>query len=228
MSLSNRPTLFVLICILALFLASCGSGPDNRNSSLSVPDAGKSGLPFSTIEPDIFQADFVVTADGREKRWFLARKNDQWRFDILKNGERSLTQLRTDKVYLIDHISRIYTEEPHTTGIIAAPEPVLSGFFRGKEYHEFEDLGTEDGLRKYRVKPGDNSKNQIVILIDETIGMIVRQDFYEGSGEQAQIALSYQMRDLNLSVENDVFALPANYKRVDNNEFQRQRLRHKP
>jgi hypothetical protein len=223
MSLSNRPTLFVLICILALFLASCGSGPDNRKSSLSALDISNSGLPFSTIEPDVFQADFVVTADGSERRWFLARKNDRWRFDIFKNGERSFTQLRTEKVYLIDHISRIYTEEPQTSFIITAPDPILAGFFRGKEYHEFEDLGTEGGPRKYRVKRGDNSKDDIIILIDETSGMIVRQDFYEGSGEQARIALSYEVRDVKLNVEDVVFAVPTDYRRLDRDEFQRSR-----
>ena len=227
MFLSNRPTLFVITSILVLFHVSCGSGPTNSNTGAIVLNAGEGRFPFSTIEPEVFQANFVVTADGSEKRWFLARSNDRWRFDIFKGGERSLTQLRTDKMYLIDHVSRIFAEEPQSTGIFEPPDPILSGFFRGTEYHEFEDLGIEGGLRKYRLKPGDNSKNEIIIMVDELSGMIVKQDFYEGADEQAGIVVTYEVRDLKLIVEDNVFDLPADFKRVDYDEFQRQSLRNR-
>jgi hypothetical protein len=219
MFLSNRPTLVVQIAILALFLASCGSGPANSNNSVAVLHSGAGEFPFSTIEPETFQANFIVTADGSEKQWFLARSNDRRRFDIFENGRASLTQLRTDKVYLIDHLSRTFAEEPQGTGTFDAPDPILSGSFRGKEYHEFEDLGNENGRRKYRVRAGDDSRDDIIILIDEASGMIVRQEFYEGTGEQARIALTYEVRDLKLNVDDTIFSLPADYRRVVSTSF---------
>ena len=223
MFLSNRPTLLVITCIFALFLPSCGSGPANESNSLAKLGADKKEFPFSTTEPEVFQGNFFVSSGDNEKRWFVARKGDSWRLDIFDGGERSLTQLKTDKAYLIDHIRRTYCEPPRPSGRNEAVDPILSGFFRGKVYREFEDLGVHEGYRKYKVTQDGDSKEDIIISIDESSGMIVKQDFYEGTGEQARIAYSYEVRDLKLSVDDDVLGLPADYTLVGYVEFQRAR-----
>ncbi len=223
MLLSNRPTLYVLTCIFALFSLSCGSGPATQNSNLALSPSSQSEFPFSTKEPETFQAEFVVTSGGSAKRWFLARDGSRWRFDIYKGAELASTQLRTDKVYLIDHLKKIYSEETQTPGIREAPDPILSAFYRGREFHKFEAIGSGDGLAKYRVVPGEDSKEDIFIYIDEPSGMIVKQEFYAGAGDQASIAYLYEVRGLKLSVDDGVFDLPNGYRLVKLDEFQQAR-----
>lgn len=218
MFLSNRPTRFTLCTIIAFFAWSCGSGPAGDNSDL--PAGPVSQYPFSTREPEIFQANITITSNGAEKRWFMARSGARWRLDIFADGKASLTQITAGKVFLIDHGRKIYTEEPQGN-TISPPDPHLSSFFRGRDHLKFEDLGAEDGIRKYRAVTSDAAKEEIVIHIDGPSGMIVRQEFYAGTGVNARLAAVYEVRDLKLEADDSVFALPAGYGAVAYEEFHR-------
>ncbi len=223
MFLSNWATIFLLTFIFALFVTSCGSSPANVNSNAAPISTGKSEFPFATKEPEIFQANFFVTSGGSEKRWFLARSGDRWRFDIFRDGQISLTQLRTDKLYLIDHVRRSYCVIPQTPGLLEPPDPILSGFFNHRRFRRFEDLGIDSGLHKYKVRTDEDSKEDIIILIDPASGMIVRQEFYEGIGEEARLAVTYEVRDLKLSVEDGILSVPDGFRLIAYDEFQRSR-----
>ncbi len=223
MFLSNRPTLFFFTCIFALFSVSCGSESKNESTNGEVITRGKSEFPFSTKEPEVFQGTFVVSDGNSEKRWFLARSGDQWRFDIFRDGEPSITQLRTDKLYLIDHVRRSYCEVPQTPGLLELPDPILFGFFSSKGYRRFEDLGIELGLRRYKVSTDEDPTDDIIIFIDTESDMIVKQEFYEGKGEAARLALSYEVRDLKRSIDEGVLTIPAGFKLVEYDDFQQAR-----
>jgi len=218
MFLSNRPTRFTLCTIIALFASSCGFGPAGEHGDL--PAGPASQYPFSTREPEVFQANIVITSNGVEKRWFLARNGPRWRLDIFAGGKVSLTQITAGKVFLIDHDSKTYTEEPQGGTTLSPPDPSLTSFFRGHDHLNFDDIGSEGGIRKYRAVTSDAAMEEIVIQIDEQSGMIVKQEFYAGTGENARLAAVYDVCDLKLEADDSVFALPAGYRAVAYNEFQ--------
>ena len=68
-------------------------------------------FPFPTKEPQEYQGYFVVSDGTSETQYFVARKADKWRFDIGDSGSPKTTQVRTDKVYLIDHVNKAYAIE---------------------------------------------------------------------------------------------------------------------
>ncbi|HEX8638677.1 MAG TPA: hypothetical protein VF692_11480, partial [Pyrinomonadaceae bacterium] len=69
---------FILALVLAFFSA-CRSGQnDYGGNSISEPlvaEELKSEIPFSTKEPENFQAEIVVSSNGSERKTFIARNN---------------------------------------------------------------------------------------------------------------------------------------------------------
>jgi hypothetical protein len=70
----------------------------------------KSEIPFSTKEPEIFQAEIVVTATNQETRTLIARNGNSRRYDYNFGAKKQLSILQTDKNYLILPDKKIYTE----------------------------------------------------------------------------------------------------------------------
>lgn len=220
MFLSNPATFFVITVVLSPLLWSCGADRAATNKDLNELSAQHSGFPFSVKEPEVFRGYFVVTVDGNEKKWFLARSGSRRRLDIFSSGEPLLTELVNDKTYLIDHRRKAYAEQPMGTGLISSSDPLLSGFFRSREFHKFEDAGIENGLRKYKLVLSDELKDDIFLFFDESTGLIVRQEFRDGTGPAAEVAVVYELRELSLEVDDSTFDLPAGYMQVSFSEAQ--------
>lgn len=217
MLLSNRCKSFLFAFFFVTFFQACGSSPSGEDRPISLNGGTKSEFPFSTREPVIYQGDFVVTSGGIESRWFMARKLDKWRSDRYRGAERWLTELKSDRFYLIDHRARVFAAEPGATGAGVATGPA-SGFFSGKEYREFEELGREGNLIKYKVRQDAASRSDILIHIDALSGMMVRQEFALPGENTAYI---YEIRNLNLEVDDSVFSIPDGYRMVTYDEFRK-------
>ena len=213
MILSNSPKPLALTFLLMIALQACGGSPSHEPVSNAPISQQAAEFPFSTREPEVFLGNFVVIADGLEKRWFLARDRDKWRLDVYDGAELYMSQIKTDKLYAVDHRTRRFSEYPSTAD---APDPdiLLSGFFRGKVYHHIDDAGSDGPIRKYAVRVDEGSRDEIIISIDERHGMIIRQEFFEGSGEGKRLSVTYEARDLRMEVEESVIAIPAGYRQV--------------
>ena len=99
---------------------------------------------------------------------------------------------------------------------------IKSNFFWGKEYREFEQLGNEGNLIKYRVRIPDASKGEVLIYIDPASGFIVRQEFSYRKTEVdsgKNIPFRYEIRNLKLEVDDSVFTIPEGYQKVTKNEY---------
>lgn len=223
MFLSNLHRYFLLLILIAPMLQSCSGTTANSNSSAPIIGELKSEFPFSTKEPDTYQGDFVVTIGSTEEHFFRARKGGFSRIDIFKGNDVSSIQIVTDKIYTIDTIRKIYTEEVITAGAINAV-PVFdatNGFFAGKEYTAFEEIGRDGDITKYRVKNADPAKGEILVSVDTSSGLMIRQEFISPRTETIESVpnVTFDIRNLKLDVDDSIFQLPAGLRKVGKDEF---------
>ena len=225
---SNLTKFFALAALIFLLFAGCRfwqkTNDANSNQALPVADDLKSEIPFSTKEPERFQAEIVVTANETERKTFIARNGTNRRWDFNFGAKNQLTNLQTDKNYLILPSRKIYVEKPASP---ASAEPdewadfLTTEWLSAKPEASYEKLETSENLTKYRVDLGAPDSTEVYIYIDETLGFPVRQEFYAASGAGGQKTLTYrfELKNLKLETDGDIFTLPADYKKVSAEEF---------
>lgn len=210
MFLSNLPRPFLLLIAFTLVMQACGSSQTNENKEVSLTGESTSEFPFSTKEPEIYQADVIVTAGGTETRWSVARDGEKWRYNIYAGTAMTVSQIRSDKLYYIDHRKKTFWEmsEKAGTGEIS---DIARSFFRGYEHNDFDETGREGTIIKYKVRPIDKRPGSILISIDTASGMMVKQEFLTADGGVQYV---YELRNLKLSVDDSTFAIPPDYRKV--------------
>lgn len=218
MFLSNRHKSVLLIICIACLLQACGGSQTNSSNKAFAPTDGKR-FPFPTKEPEVYQGDFVV-GDGRsEQKYFVARNGENWRFDIWRDGELWISQIRDGgKVYFVDHEKKVYSQlssaqsQEFDGGYFNS---LTWGFFRGANYIEYEEAGRGDGLIKYKARMLKNSKSDVTVTIDERSGIMMRQEIADKPvGNESPITYFYEVRNLKLETESGIFDLPSGYSRV--------------
>lgn len=216
MFLSNSGKSFLICGFVLLALPGCkwwqASDP-NSTSERSTP----SNIPFSTAEPDAFQCEVVRGSGGNEQKTFFARKGESLRFGL---SDREII-LRTDRYYRIDNERKVYTELPAADASAVAPDFLSEMTFsalKEKRAAQFESRGREGGLARYSVNLDDSSNAKAVIYVDEASGLVVKEEFYslEGqSDEPSKPLFVFELRDLKMNVDDNVFAIPAGYKKLE-------------
>ena len=166
-----------------------------------------------------------MTIGSTEEHFFRARKDERSRIDFFKNGVISVTQIIADKTYMIDPTRKIYTEEGLAAAALNAVPlfDATNGFFAGKEFTAFEEIGREGSTAKYRVKNADPAKGEIVVSVDTVSGLMIRQEFLAPNGENSEMAVNviFEIRGLSLDVDDSVFQLPAGFRKVTKEEFRK-------
>lgn len=225
MFLSNSRKYFLSACLIALLMpllfAACGSSPGNGNKAVEVKVATNNEFPFPVKEAEVYQGNFVVTSGGVETRWFVARDNNKNRTDTIEGGVMVSSQVRNGELYLIDHRTKTYVStsgDPLSAGQTGGIDSLTANLFKGKEYREFEDLGAENGTRKFKVKTDAASKGSIIMHIDEKSGMMVRQEFRESDDPASPLLFLYEIRDLKFEADASLFAIPDGYRKVERTE----------
>ena len=218
-------TKFFAVSALSLILFSgCGwwrkSVDSNSPAVPPIADDLKSEIPFSTKEPQRFQAEIVVTAGETERRTFVARDGERYRYDFNFGAPNQLTYLQTDKNYQILPALKIYTE---STGGISLPTDDWTNFLTTewlskKTDAKFEKLETTDNLTKYRVQMGDGDAFEVFVYLDEKIGLPVKQEFYS-TGGQKRLTYLFELKNFKLETDADLFTVPADSRRVSTEEF---------
>ncbi|MBP9108572.1 MAG: hypothetical protein KBF83_03345 [Pyrinomonadaceae bacterium] len=217
MFLSNPRKSILAIAIVSVLLTACGSKPIT-SGGVSPVDPTSDRFPFPTREPQEYQGNFVVSDGTSETKYFVARKADKWRFDINSNGSPKTTQVRTDKVYLIDHVNKTYAIEAFAdledfdTSYFNS---LTWGFFRGANYIEYEETGRNGNFISYKAKTLKDRKNDVLISVDATTGILMRQEITSDKDRDAKgapIRYTYEVRDLKLEVADSVFEIPSGYR----------------
>lgn len=220
MFLSNRSKLFLIAVALAFATAACGPPAGNDNKPISLGSDDKGEFPFSTKEPAIFQGNFVVSDGMTERKWFIARNGDKLRIDHFSGDTPAWSQIETDTVYILDHRKKTYASpqsvSPDKTGDQGFVNDITSSFFRGKEYREFQDIGRDGNLIKYRVRDDEHPDSEVLISIDEQTGLMVRQEFASRGERESDLPVKfvYEIRDLKTEADDSLFQIPAGYRKV--------------
>lgn len=223
MFLSNPAKSFLACFSILLTVTGCGwlRGGENANAPM-VPEP-KSKLPFRTKEPENFQCEIVETAGQTVRKKRLAKKGT-WRridFDFGEKGGRSI--LRTDAEYLIDGARGVYAERTSTTG---DAEPQFSDLthelLTAGPHSEFERIGSEGGVTKFRVHAGDgDTTDEIVTYYDESIELPVKQEFFSGAAGERRLEYTVEMVDFKAEPDAELFMLPAGFRKIVLADFYR-------
>lgn len=211
--------LLIVTILCVLLCQACGSTQTNQNAAAPASADTKSGYPFTTREPDAYQADFII--DGRsDDRTFIARKGDKWRRDYIRDGQAWLTELKTDKLYAIDHKRQVYSEQTVTSTSDDSINELTFDYFKGNNYRDFDEVSRDGNIIRYKVRQTADMKDEILVDFDQTSGMIVRHEF-KGHPVEGQTPANYlfEIKNLSLSVDDSTFAIPAGYKKLTQEEY---------
>ncbi len=224
---------FKFFLVFALFACqACGfwqSGTDtNSASSLFSTEETKSEIPFSTKEPDVYQAEIVLinynNGEKQERKIFVARNGEKLRYDY--ESKISFLQLSTGEKFSIHTGKKIYVESRADAGSPAPQSENVQDFLSSewlntKAEARFENLGAENGLIKYRVVLADSQASEVLIYVDENYKIPVKQEFYSTNGERKNLVFAMEVRNLKLQTDENLFQLPMDYKKVSSAEFQK-------
>lgn len=200
-----------------------------------VAEELKSEIPFSTKEPDVYQTEIVVTGEnGLEEKTFAAKSgaNRLLTLDFQGKSEVAFLQSGENQSFIIARRQKIYAENKYEN--IAAKSDPLKDFLTVELINraadaKFETRGAENNLVKYRVNLEDAKNSEMIIYVDEKIGLPVKQEFYSIVGEQKILTLTVELKNFSLAADASIFAVPKDYRRVSPNEFweilQRERIK---
>ena len=212
-----------LAFVVAVTAFGC-SGPSNENSNASTPTAEPpvSSIPFKTIEPIQYQAGRIFFRQcGRKK--VHCQKRSKRRIDHNYGTERQLTVIETTKTVVIDPQRRVYAERPANSGK-AEPDfiqDMTRQLLAVREKAVFRELGEENGRVMYSVRVADSDISEIVVFADPTIGMPTRQEFYSTVNNERILRYWFELTNLELTAEDELFAVPEGYRKISVEEFYR-------
>ena len=213
MFLSNTRSFLLLTLFCVTIFQACGSSQTNENKPVSLTVETTQRFPFPTVEPEIYQADIIIGTGTYQHHWFAARKLDKWRYDDFHGEQASFSQIRSDKLFSIDHIKNVYCEiaESQHSGFPESGNEATRSIFRGVEYHDMDEAGREGAIVKYKVR-ATGRNGDIFVYFDTANGLVTKQEFMGADGE---ITFLYEIRNLKMSVDEIVFEIPAGYRRVE-------------
>ena len=221
MFLSNPAKSFLAYILLLFATAGCGFLQTNENKPVPLVPETKSQLPFATKEPENFQCEMVVTAGETTRRALLARKGMRRRvdFDVGEKKQRGI--LQTDKEYVIAFDAKIYAENAVKYGSGGDEQfSELTSELLNRDYHaEFEEIGREKSVVKYKVRFDGGEANEIIVYFDETIGMPVKQEFFAVDGTEKTLQYSVELVNFRTDVDESLFTIPAGFRKVSLSEF---------
>ncbi|MBS1797228.1 MAG: hypothetical protein JSS81_25605 [Acidobacteria bacterium] len=217
----------VVFGLLAILFSGCGFWKKTTDAepsqNLPVSDDLKSEIPFSTREPERFQAEIVVTTGEIERVTLTARSGANRRYDFNYGTKNQLTSLQADKNYLLLPEKKIYAEA-------TAPPPAAADdwanfltteWLSEKSAASFEKLETTGNLTKYRVKPGANETAEILIFVDEKLGLPFKEEFYGGEAGQKTLLYTVELRNFKPEPDDGLFAVPKDFRKVPVDELRR-------
>ncbi len=214
-----KPSTILIFCA-AIFSASCNScstPENNTNTNSFVAEEIKTGIPFATKEPDVFQTDIIVTANGAERKYSLAR-NGKNRLTIFGGDSKnaiSLLQTEDGKSFVLNKANKTYTENIAGDNYSSSElnQYLTTEWLNQKTDASFTKIGTENGLTKYHVKLADSENSEILIYFDENLQMPVRQEFYSIYGGQKTLNFTVEMRNFQPQTDKNLFVIPKDFKK---------------
>ncbi len=242
-----RNRLIAIAAIAVVFLVAGVGCYRNRNlplnGSTSNPSAdtqlnSTSVPPFSTREPESYQATRVITfteaapeqidviAPQRTTKVMLARSGEHRREEYEAGSMGSIVYLENGggRFVLLPR-AKLYADanEADTGGMLAvvrsevetmSPDLLLNS---PRPFIEYQKLEAEviDGrvTTKYRVTGTSATRNENFIWVDEQLGMPVASR-YTTTNANRSTRVSIDLKDIRTEVDATMFVLPADYRKV--------------
>ena len=232
---SNPIKLFRLVIIFLLCFSACRFWGKSAESPTPAPTPFvaqeiPSEIPFSTKEPEIYQAEIINStfSNGEkiERKTFKARNGGKYLTTFNLGEKQQVSQLQIEgKTLLIHQAKKVYTENVINPTNSAYTGETLNDFLtiewlNQKTSAKFENRGEENGLTKYLVSLGDVPNSEAVIFVNESFKIAVKQEFFSGSGEQKTLMFSTEITNLKLVAEENLFEIPKDFKKISPKEFQ--------
>lgn len=215
MRLSNPARIVYATSILSLFFVGCGLWRGDGSSPAFNALPPKRTLPFSTREPEKFQAEIVVRTGDVERRTLIARNGDMRRLDFDPETDSHRALLISGKAeYVLDLKRSTYTERELVRGQDMDNE-VLSHLLDLRDYTEFEEIGREGSTVHFRARMNEGTSSEVIIHFDEAKQLPVKQEFYSIDGEQRMLRYAVELRDFKTEFDQSVFQVPAKLRRVE-------------
>lgn len=185
-------------------------------------EAFKSRIPFDTKEPETFQAEIVVAANGVENVIFTARSgaNRLTIYDFQTASETAVLQTGAGGAFLINRRRQIYAENEAANGDGADEIFPVAELLNQKENAVYEQIADENDSAKFLVRLDDSPNSEIVITVDKKINLPVRQEFFSVAGERKSLTATTELRNFTAQVDARNFEIPADYKKVSLKEFE--------
>lgn len=223
----SKKIAFLALVVLAFFSA-CRDGR-NKNAETNAAEPlvaeGSTGeIPFSTKEPDDFQAEIVISANGTERKTFVARSGAKRRSDFGAGAKNQVSSLSTDKNFLILPDKKIYAENADAENVVSIEnwtDFLTNEWLNARSEVAFEKLETAGNTTKYLVKPENAGQTEILIFVDDAHGFPVRQEFYSVSGDRRILNFAVELRNLKIPADESTFAVPPDYKKVSMDDLRK-------
>lgn len=236
----------LVVCTCGFLLPACRTSQEPSNTSPGPADtrrAASSIPPFSTKEPDRYQAIRITTFTGtgstgnssssQINQVLIARDGENRREEYAAGASGQIVYLEipagrfivlpAQRIYAdLSTASRDSEQDNHPPD---SPEnsPALSSDLLLNESHApatYEKLGTETlagrMTTKYRVVVLNkgNSQNETLIWIDEALGLPIRSEaMSKSSGHSSTVTM--ELKDIKLEVDQGLFSWPSDYKKVE-------------
>jgi hypothetical protein len=204
---------------------SCGfwQGKSDTAASPTPFVAGelKSAIPFSSKEPDVYQTEIVVTANGIEDVTLAARnrENRLMIFDYQTDLEISILHLGDGETFIIAPRRKIYAQKEFAAKSANANDFFTAEWLNQKADAKFETLGRENDFMIYRVILDDAVSSEIIIFVDEKIGLPIKQEFYNIRDGQKVLISKVELRNFTLQADAKLFEVPKDFQKVATKEF---------
>ncbi|MFN2511887.1 MAG: hypothetical protein ABR568_10640 [Pyrinomonadaceae bacterium] len=234
------------VCTGGLLLPACRGLQESPNSSAGSADTRKAASitpPFSTKEPDRYQAVRITTFTGtgnlanssssQTNQVLIARDGEKRREEYSAGASGQVVYLEIPAGrFIVLPVNRLYadlntesrdSEQGNRPRDSPDSSPGLSPDQLLSETHAaatYEKLGTETLAgritTKYRVVvlKGGDSHNETLIWIDEALGLPVRSEaMYKSNGQSSTVTT--ELKDVKLDVDPGLFSWPSDYRKVE-------------
>jgi hypothetical protein len=208
-----------------LFCSSCRFWQNTANSNVSTNKTNiaeiESEIPFTTKEPETFQAEIITKFEDETEKTFIARSKGRF---LSRKGEIAMLQIEANKSFLINFEKKIYVESIEKSAVVkenageTLNDYLTTEWLNQKTEVKFENLGEENGLNKYKAI-FENSES--LIFVDQNFKLPIRQEFYSIEGEAKTLVYSNELQNFKLIAEEQLFEVPKDFRKVSLEEFQK-------
>jgi hypothetical protein len=230
-----KTNLLPIFLLVAALIPGCSYFQNSNENAkpaevVSVSDSN-SALPFSTAEPDNFQADILITfSDGEEtseQKSFVA-KNGIERFTTLSADDEtsiSLLELGADQRFVLSKTTKSYAQISGVSALNSIEESpfdfLTNELLSAKSSATFEKLGTQNSQTKFRVNfiGAEESTSFAYIYYDENLKLPLRQEFFSDANSPA--SYTFELQNVKLETDPNLFEIPSDYRKISFEEFSR-------